>query len=700
MVVSRSVVVFVLSALVLLAGPSTPAQTEYQGVREHAMRQLGAQLQADQLAAARDSLRSYLDRRPGDAVMQYNLACLDALSGAEDQALARLRTALAAGYRDLERLQSDPDLATLHDDPRLAAFLKDFRSQRLEEMHRAHVWLQEGRWSEWQVLRPEPAAPGTDAPAGSLRLRYDTRKLVLEITPAPGGAQAALITLTRPPSLEVYTSDRWYELRAPLGDQEAVELIGRDGERPRPARRETGGRVARVDAAGAAAAQEATWRVTIPWQDLQPNRPPLELLLGLNVTLRRTPEDSDGIASRWWLVRDVFAGSHSRPRRAFVPVSFDPGLDPEPILAGRLDRYVSVADTMSVEYGIQGLPGGEIQLALTASSGEVFVTGRQTVVGDPGLTYATMLQDIGELPRGWVTYQATVTGPDGMRLSWSDRGYRLAPDWFLEHHARLGELPAAEATILQYVLFRVLRGQQAADTDTDPAPLVDAVARTESLLARWDRHGTVLPTAAGMFDAAFALNEESLHPCTLVLPEREAREEAEVVVVLTDDPDASARLAAALAANGGSTPPRIHVVLTAPPEAGNPRVGAGTALRAADWATELFAAPSARLSGFGAAAASALRAATLRPSLWSEILLVPAPDFDPWVLSPPTATARMVGMTLGPLPVTLVPPENPTARARSLFAALGDRLAGLAVADRPHPADRPDERAGLLRAWR
>jgi hypothetical protein len=52
---------------------------------------------------------------PGDA---YNQACCLALSGNKEAAFERLRFAIDHGFTDLDSAKTDPDLASLHDDPR------------------------------------------------------------------------------------------------------------------------------------------------------------------------------------------------------------------------------------------------------------------------------------------------------------------------------------------------------------------------------------------------------------------------------------------------------------------------------------------------------------------------------------------------------------------------------------------------------
>ncbi len=53
----------------------------------------------------------------------YNAACASALLGKDDEAIAWLKRAFAAGFSNVAQVQGDADLASLHDDPRFAALV-------------------------------------------------------------------------------------------------------------------------------------------------------------------------------------------------------------------------------------------------------------------------------------------------------------------------------------------------------------------------------------------------------------------------------------------------------------------------------------------------------------------------------------------------------------------------------------------------
>ena len=72
-----------------------------------------------------------IDRRlvrllPERAIPWYNLACSYAVLGMIEPAFGSLQRALEVGYRHLDHIRRDPDLKSLHHDPRFARLLRRF----------------------------------------------------------------------------------------------------------------------------------------------------------------------------------------------------------------------------------------------------------------------------------------------------------------------------------------------------------------------------------------------------------------------------------------------------------------------------------------------------------------------------------------------------------------------------------------------
>jgi len=65
--------------------------------------------------------------RPQDPIAFYNLACSLSLLGRIDEAFEALEQAVAKGYREVDHLMSDSDLASLRRDPRFEPFCRRLR---------------------------------------------------------------------------------------------------------------------------------------------------------------------------------------------------------------------------------------------------------------------------------------------------------------------------------------------------------------------------------------------------------------------------------------------------------------------------------------------------------------------------------------------------------------------------------------------
>ena len=85
------------------------------------------------------------------AASAYDIASVHALLGERDEAFAWLNRALAMGYLDLDRLGTDPDLASLRDDPRFAGLVPGLMAPPPTD--RVAGWRQDARFLLWQLDR-------------------------------------------------------------------------------------------------------------------------------------------------------------------------------------------------------------------------------------------------------------------------------------------------------------------------------------------------------------------------------------------------------------------------------------------------------------------------------------------------------------------------------------------------------------------
>lgn len=118
-----------LLALGLAAAAPTSAQNDPASRRaaiEAIYPVMIAALEAKSFGSARRICEQAIVWEPQNPVHHYNLACIEAQAGVARQphAWGALELALALGFDDAEHLQSDPDLAPLHPNPRFAELVR------------------------------------------------------------------------------------------------------------------------------------------------------------------------------------------------------------------------------------------------------------------------------------------------------------------------------------------------------------------------------------------------------------------------------------------------------------------------------------------------------------------------------------------------------------------------------------------------
>jgi hypothetical protein len=111
-----------------------------------------ARFMAREFAAAIPALQRSFELGHGMVEnVAYNVACAYALLGDKDQAFAWLERALALRFLDLDHAQRDPDLASLHGDPRFARLIP--AAADVSGMSRKAGWRHDMDVLQWQIDR-------------------------------------------------------------------------------------------------------------------------------------------------------------------------------------------------------------------------------------------------------------------------------------------------------------------------------------------------------------------------------------------------------------------------------------------------------------------------------------------------------------------------------------------------------------------
>jgi tetratricopeptide (TPR) repeat protein len=79
-----------------------------------------------------------IELRPADPIIHYNAACNHSLLRQKKSALKCLRRAIALGYRDIEHMATDPDLAFLRDDTAFQLMLRHLCKRLLTQLRQRY----------------------------------------------------------------------------------------------------------------------------------------------------------------------------------------------------------------------------------------------------------------------------------------------------------------------------------------------------------------------------------------------------------------------------------------------------------------------------------------------------------------------------------------------------------------------------------
>ena len=653
------------------APPTVPAAAEE---RDGLLRDFAARMRAGDLAAARAVLVRYRGLHPGDALMAYNQACIDARLGDPAASLQALAEAEAAGWDDARGAADDPDLAALADEPAFAALLGRLRARLADRARARTIALEEGTWSP-----PLPfAGPGG---GGSLRARPTAAGLEIEASlPAADGPQDRadddlLLVVSFPASGDSVDTRNVFRFGFDLA-----------GGAPRGRVLDALGRVVLravveltpVVAADAAAGRE-TWRLRIPWTLLAPFAPPADTLIGLNARHRRGDAPC-------WLTPDPAGegpGGHAR----FVPLRLRPGPEPAARLHGLVDD--TVVGRRPVIVGLDAwLPqdgAGRLRVRLDAVNvrGDVDVGSPDTTVAlRAGANAWTRYLDMAHLPDGLYHLSVDLVPAGDDTLSWRMPLLRFSGHWLQKAYDKLKDLQPLDRPTVRYRLDLIRDALADRFRRADPSPVATTVNEVDNLLLRSLGGNTVLPEDA-VFVAAIDPGDASPLPCTLRLPAgwKDAADEP-LAVLLTGGGGEGWRVWNELVA---LLDERDDGLLVALPACRAPLRGAWSdealadARSALEWLRARFPDRPLLLAGLESGAGAALALARRYPDLVTAAFLAVDPAYAPAFEAAADAPALRLPATLvrvagdapaAPADAALIPADLPPAPTPAAALAL------------------------------
>jgi hypothetical protein len=626
------------------------------------------------------AVRSWVEAHPGDTLMLYNLACLEARDGRTGAALAALEQAKAGGFDDLDTMAGDPDLASLRGVPAYADL-----AASLAAMLQARAAA-----SGADLLPGQPvdlALAGPDGSGSTATIGWEADALVLEF---PGEPKWLSDRQSRPRLLVTLGG---VDGAAPWRRDDGVVIAcGADGKGAfwgalwlaGPDRWQT---VAELQPTLVEDGGEPRMAVRVPWQLIQPLHPLTEPLLGLNIARLDPPQGEPGFGEPRVLVSDpqLFVPGAANRRVAHLRPAADRW--PARALVGRLDDSIVRGDSVAIDLVIVTPTAGTGRLVIDFFDNQ----GRSLLAGGPlqgtlplaaGRQVVTRRASFAGLRTAWIRLQADVEFPDGESAVWSTNLLNLEPGWDDSLSARGRGLDDLDRIAADHFLAAARAAVAAHVPRRNPGPIAKTLGDLNAMLDRAEAHGSAWARGEPGLVAYRGPDGERL--CSIYQPERSLdKGPVTPVVVVTSargDEEAFCRRLDRYYRHGdmnGAGDDRPVYIIPHLPTVRRP-----AEVRAAiDFARQRFAAESVWLAGADAGAGPALEAAAGGDGAIGRLAVFAGSRLEPWPMADADFLAdRLAGLPAGlPVDWTDFTPVSAKGQGPALLQVLQDRGQALTV---------------------
>ena len=678
--------VLVLAVLVL-AVPLNAAPEPVDSERDELADEIIDLMRQERRDEALSLCRTYTERFPDDAVMLYNLACLENMTGHAEEAVATFTLAVAAGFDDFGLAFSDPDLASLkyHPDMIDLSMKHQVRLSRMATAMAETLSWQES--SEPIPLTSDQAGTASGAPV-EIRLTWTPVGLDIELLAtgpwagvlgpdnlAPWNGGSGLVFTLGIPNLsnQHYSTSNFFLFAFGVEKGNALGAIYLASQDRWQALAELVPKVRQDDA------DNLELRATIPWASILPYNPLVDDQLGFNAALRLIGSGDPQTAS---LFPDPAAFRPRSKQRRIVPLIFQTSTVTEEVFVGTVSNTISGDDPVTFDLVVVSGEEGVGRLAIDFLGGpdqSLLPDGQvsEKINLDQGLNWLTRQADFTALETGAYVIRTELTFPSGRTQTWGSTVLQLAHGWQEDLLARIDLLEPQEKPTAIYYFESIEQAVAAHHPRRGPGTIASTLKELGRLLDNADKEGSIFPDR-GSFLAVYPGPSDDTRVCHIYLPSGwKIAAKLNPVLTVTAATDMAGAIADRMGQNyeqGGRMP-----ALRAGPDEGFPvflvpRLGPVANRRPGElptdlqaeteaclaWVRSTFKADTISMVGVDKAAGTALWLAGTRPDALKAMIIFAGKGLEPWPQADADFIKRQLAGFPGELPVTWMDFVNET----------------------------------------
>lgn len=417
-------------------------------------------------------------------------------------------------FRDLYRILSDSQNKGLH---------QHIKEELARKQQKKAITLKEGEWTRIQLKHPVDQYPYV-----KMALSFDTEALRIQTTVndlhfKDGNrswryGDGLFVNIVMPRAKKAVDSNRFHGLGFSLENGKPVGvLVNHNGTFYLSSKPEITPKI-EVDEKS----HQAQYSIAIPWSFLQPLRPLLDGMAGINLIYTSQNDDGSQKCLRW--IDDPHYDSEMTDWRLFAPLHFQPSDKSALQLTGELENRLTSKPSMKIRFAIYSPEKAETKLAtrVLAPEKNKVIEHQKVVTLKSGLNRIQVRVDLENSGDGIYTLETRLDDS----LSWRETFYKFDLARLQTLKKQMEQLRArvsiphekSSALALQYRQTELERRISTFEKRDDPTDIRDRIAELQSLIEECRKNRSIYHRSGYLLTAYISPIDNTLQPFSLYLP--------------------------------------------------------------------------------------------------------------------------------------------------------------------------------------